>query len=44
MNKPEFAAIVAQKTGMTKKDAKAVTSAVFDGIVDALKDGVRYGS
>jgi len=49
MNKAELAAVVAQKTGMTKKDAEAATTAVFAGIVDALKEGdkvnlVGFGS
>ena len=49
MNKGELAAIVAQKTGMSKKDAVAATAAVFSGIVDALKEGdkvhiVGFGS
>ena len=49
MNKTELAAAVAVKTGMTKKDAEAAVSAVFNGIVEALKDGdkvqvVGFGS
>lgn len=49
MNKTELAAVVAEKTGMTKKDAEAAVSATFAGIVDALKNGdkvqvVGFGS
>jgi len=49
MNKAELAAVVAQKTGMTKKDAEAAVAATFAGIVDALKEGdkvnlVGFGS
>lgn len=39
MNKAELAAVVAQRTGMTKKDAEAAITAVFAGIMDALKEG-----
>ena len=49
MNKAELAAVVAQKTGITKKDAEAAVTATFAGIVDALKEGdkvhlVGFGS
>lgn len=41
MNKAELAAVVAQKTGLTKKDAEAATTAVFAGIMEALKEGEK---
>lgn len=41
MNKTELVAVVAQKTGMTKKDAEAAVTATFAGIVDALKEGEK---
>ena len=39
MNKTELIATVAEKTGMTKKDAERVVSATFDAITNALKKG-----
>ena len=39
MNKIELAASVAEKTGLTKKDAEKVISAVFDSITESLVAG-----
>lgn len=39
MNKTELAALVAEKTGLSKKDAEAAVSVTFAGIVDAVKAG-----
>lgn len=39
MNKSELSAVVAEKTGLTKKDAEAAVSAVFAGITEAVKNG-----
>ena len=39
MNKGEFIAAVANTGGMTKKDAEAAVSAVFDTITESLKKG-----
>ncbi len=39
MNKSELIASVAEKTGIQKKDAEKVVSAVFDVIVDTLAAG-----
>lgn len=39
MNKTELAALVAEKAGLSKKDAEAAVSATFAGIVDAVKAG-----
>lgn len=36
MNKTEFVAAVAEKTGFSKKDAEAAVSAVFSVVTDAL--------
>ena len=49
MNKPELISKVAEKTGITKKDAAMVTKAVFDCILDANSVGeavkiVGFGS
>ena len=41
MNKTELVAAVAEKAGLSKKDADAVTKAVFDAITDALKQGEK---
>ncbi|MEE1186091.1 MAG: HU family DNA-binding protein [Acutalibacteraceae bacterium] len=39
MNKTELIAAVAEKAGLSKKDADAAVSAVVDSVVDALKSG-----
>ncbi len=39
MNKTELAEMVAKKTGMSKKDSENATSAVLDGITEALVKG-----
>lgn len=36
MAKKELVGFVAEKTGLTKKDAEAAVNAVFDGITEAL--------
>lgn len=41
MNRNELAAIVAEKCGMTKKDAEAVINAMTETICDALSKGER---
>ena len=39
MNKTEFIAAVAEKTGMTKKDTECVVGAALDTITEALTKG-----
>lgn len=39
MKKAELAAIVAEKAGLTKKDADAAITAVIEGITEALVKG-----
>ena len=39
MKKAELAAVVAEKAGLTKKDADKAVAAVVDSIVEALKAG-----
>ena len=39
MNKSELIGLVAEKTGMTKKDTEKVVNAVFDGIGESLAKG-----
>lgn len=39
MNKTELIAAVAEKAGITKKDADSAVAAVIDTITDALKGG-----
>ncbi len=39
MNKTELVANVAEKAGISKKDADKAVAAVFDAIVDSLKKG-----
>lgn len=41
MNKTELIAAVAEKTGLTKKDAERVVSATFDTITAELKAGEK---
>lgn len=49
MNKTEFIAAVAEKAGLTKKDADAAVNAFVDTVIDTLKKGdkiqmVGFGS
>ncbi len=39
MNKSELVAVMAEKSGLTKKDAEKALNAFFDGVIDALKGG-----
>ena len=39
MNKTELVASVAEKAGLSKKDAEKAVSAVFDSITESLKAG-----
>ena len=39
MNKTELVAVVAEKSGLTKKDAERVVSATFDAITNSLQKG-----
>ncbi len=39
MNKTELIAAVAEKTGLTKKDAERVVSATFETVTESLKKG-----
>ena len=39
MNKTELVAVVAEKSGLTKKDAERVVSATFDAITGSLQKG-----
>ncbi len=41
MNKTELVAAVAEKAGISKKDADKAVAAFVDSIVDALKDGEK---
>jgi len=41
MNKTELIAAVAEKTGMTKKDAERVVSVTFDTIAQQLQEGEK---
>lgn len=41
MNKTELIAAVAEKTGLTKKDAERVVSATFETVVATLKKGEK---
>ncbi len=41
MTKADLSKVVAQKTGMTKKNAEIAVAAVFDGIVEALCEGEK---
>lgn len=41
MNKPDFIAKVAEKTGLTKKDTESVINAALEAISDALAEGDR---
>ena len=39
MNKSELVSVVAENSGLTKKDAEKAVSAVFDAITSALVEG-----
>jgi DNA-binding protein HU-beta len=39
VNKSDLIGVVAEKTGMTKKDIEKVVNAVFDGIAESLTKG-----
>ena len=39
MNKTELVASVAEKAGLSKKDAEKAVAAVIDSVVDTLKAG-----
>lgn len=41
MNKSELISVVAEKSGLTKKDTEKIVSAVFDGISEALAQGEK---
>mgnify|MGYP002797991734 FL=1 len=41
MNKTDLVAAVAAKTELSKKDAEAAVSAVFEAVTEALKDGYK---
>ena len=41
MNKAELTSVVAEKTGLSKKDSDKVVSAVFDTIVETLSEGEK---
>ena len=41
MNKTELIAAVAEKTGLTKKDAERIVSATFETVVDTIKKGEK---
>ena len=44
MNKTELIAAVAEKTGMTKKDAERVINAAFETITANLVKGEKVGT
>jgi len=41
LNKSELVAVVAEKSGLTKKDAEKAVSAVFEAISSALVEGEK---
>ena len=41
MNKTELIAIVAEKTGITKKEAERIVGATFDSVTEALVKGEK---
>ena len=41
MNKTELIAAVAEKTGLTKRDAERVVSATFETVTDTIKKGEK---
>lgn len=44
MNKTELIAAVAEKAGLSKKDADAAVAAVFDAMTAELKKGEKFSS
>ena len=41
MNKTELVALVAEKSGLTKKDAETAVTAVLDTVVEAVTNGEK---
>ena len=41
MNKSELCAAIAEKTGMTKKDAEKFTGAFVETVIESMKKGER---
>ena len=41
MNKTEFAAAIAEKSGLSKKDAEAAVKAFIDVVAEELKEGEK---
>ncbi len=41
MNKTELVALVAEKSGLTKKDAEAAISATLDAVVESIAKGEK---
>ena len=41
MNKTELVALVAEKSGLTKKDAEAAVTAVLDAVVESVTNGEK---
>ncbi len=41
MNKTELVALVAEKSGLTKKDADAAVSATLDAVVETIANGEK---
>ncbi|MGB9694661.1 MAG: HU family DNA-binding protein [Caldisericaceae bacterium] len=41
MNKPELVAMIAEKTGMKKKDSEAMVNAFVESVNEALKKGEK---
>ena len=41
MNRTELVAVVAEKTGLTKKDAEVIVSATFDTVAQELAKGEK---
>ena len=41
MNKTELVAVVAEKAGLTKKDAERVVNATVDTVVESMKKGEK---
>ncbi|MGN1468011.1 MAG: HU family DNA-binding protein [Ruminococcus sp.] len=41
MNKTELVALVAEKSGLTKKDAEAALTATLDAVIEAVTNGEK---
>lgn len=41
MNKTELVALVAEKSGLTKKDAESAVAATLDAVVEAIANGEK---